>query len=67
MVNYIFSWLLLASVYVIASVTNPVELGIRFDTHAGGLPTLTLPYGTWRASKFDPNGDVRFDMMPMCL
>lgn len=37
----------------------PANLGIKFDKRANALPTLTLPYGTWRAHSYDPNGDVR--------
>ena len=39
-------------------LTAPAELGLKFDKRAGVLPTLTLPYGTWQASSYDPNGDV---------
>lgn len=60
MIKYIFSSLLLAWL----CSTAPVELGIRFDKRDGALPTLTLPYGTWRATKFEPNGDVSTDFMP---
>lgn len=28
------------------------ELGISFNKQSGQLPTLTLPYGTWRARNF---------------
>lgn len=37
----------------------PPKLGLKFEKRAGGLPTLTLPYGTYRAAKYNPNGDVR--------
>ena len=36
----------------------PLEAGVQFDKRADGLPLLKLPYGTWRASKYNPNGDV---------
>ena len=37
--------------------TEP-SLGLKFDKRDDGLPTLTLPYGTWRAANYDANGDV---------
>lgn len=34
-------------------------LGLKFEKRAGELlPTLTLPYATYRAASYDPNGDV---------
>ena len=33
-------------------------LGLKFDKGTDGLPTLTLPYATYRASEYDSNGDV---------
>lgn len=59
MIEYILLSLLLASF----CITAPTEQGIRFDKRDGALPTLTLPYGTWQATKFDPNGNVSFDFM----
>lgn len=38
-------------------------LGVKFDKRADGLPTLTLPYATYRAKSFNPNGDVQD---PLC-
>lgn len=35
---------------------TPTELGLKFDKRSGHLPTLTLPYGTWQATKY--NADV---------
>ena len=35
-----------------------VSLGVQHDKRAGTLPTLTLPYGTYRASLYNPDGDV---------
>ena len=37
---------------VLYCLAAPPELGIKFDKQNGQLPTLTLPYGTWRARKF---------------
>lgn len=33
-------------------------LGLNFEKRAGQLPTLTLPYATYRATKFNSDGDV---------
>ncbi|KAL9088950.1 MAG: hypothetical protein Q9165_006007 [Trypethelium subeluteriae] len=33
-------------------------LGIKFDKRDDALPTLTLPYGTYQATKYDSNSDV---------
>lgn len=52
--------LLLCAVFlyaVVCSSTQQVPLGFGFDTTAG-LPTLTLPYATYRAASFNANGDV---------
>lgn len=43
--------LLLLSLVACCFATSS-ELGIKFDKQSGQLPTLTLPYGTWRARKF---------------
>lgn len=59
MIKCIFLSLLLASF----CITAPTEHGIRFDKREGALPTLTLPYGTWQATKFDPNENVSFHFM----
>src|SRR6266487_1274209 len=34
------------------------DLGVKFDKRGNSMPTLTLPYGTWRAANYDSNGDV---------
>ena len=34
------------------------DLGVKFDKRGKSMPTLTLPYGTWQAAKYDSNGDV---------
>ena len=36
----------------------PANLGLSFDKRAGALPTLKLPYATYRAASYNPNGDV---------
>lgn len=36
----------------------PATEGVSFDKRAGELPTLTLPYATYRAASYNPNGDV---------
>ena len=35
----------------------PAPLGLKFEKR-DVLPTLTLPYATYRASNYNPNGDV---------
>ncbi|EKG17965.1 Carboxylesterase type B [Macrophomina phaseolina MS6] len=35
-----------------------VNLGVKFDKRQDELPTLTLPYGTWRASEYNADADV---------
>ena len=39
------------------ATARSLALGISFDD--GGLPLLRLPYGVWRASAYDADGDVR--------
>ena len=34
------------------------DLGITFDKRADSLPVLKLPYASYRAASYDPNGDV---------
>ncbi|KAL8895702.1 MAG: hypothetical protein Q9207_008054 [Kuettlingeria erythrocarpa] len=36
----------------------PPRLGLQFEKRAGELPTLTLPYATYRAARYNPNGDL---------
>ena len=38
--------------------TAPANLGLNFDKRAGSLPTLKLPYATYQAASYNPNGDV---------
>ena len=53
---------ILVSIYLLAITTlaAPPQLGLKFDKNAGGLPTLTLPYATYRAASYNPNGEVAF-------
>ncbi|KAL8746200.1 MAG: hypothetical protein Q9190_001754 [Brigantiaea leucoxantha] len=39
-------------------IAAPANLGLKFDKRADGLPTLTLPYATYRAARYNPNGDI---------
>lgn len=42
-----------------ATLAAPPRLGLRFDKRApGDLPTLTLPYATYRAARYESNGDI---------
>jgi hypothetical protein len=34
------------------------KLGLIFDKRANALPTLNLPYATYQATNYDPNGGV---------
>ncbi len=34
------------------------NLGLKFDKRQGALPTLTLPYATYQATNYNPDGDV---------
>lgn len=61
MIKHIFSVLLLAWLCIAA----PADCGIRFDKRDGALPFLTLPYGTWQATKYDSNGDVSIESVPI--
>ena len=36
----------------------PAKLGISFDKRSGSLPTLVLPYATYQAASYNPDGDV---------
>ncbi|GME50176.1 putative lipase 2 [Neofusicoccum parvum] len=51
---------LLATVVQAAPAAGPlgVNLGVKFDKRQDELPTLTLPYGTWRASDYNADADV---------
>ena len=57
------SLFLLVLSLLISCQAAPVELGIQFDKRAATLPTLTLPYGTYRASSYDADADVRPDIL----
>ncbi|KAL8645980.1 MAG: hypothetical protein Q9226_007059 [Calogaya cf. arnoldii] len=43
--------------YALSSSFRQVPLGLGFDKTAGS-PTLTLPYATYRAASYNPNGDI---------
>lgn len=45
---------------VAACCAAPANLGLGFDKRADALPTLTLPYATYKAASYNPNGDVGF-------
>ncbi|KAI9814164.1 MAG: hypothetical protein M1832_005975 [Thelocarpon impressellum] len=48
----------LAAHSVCAAPTLGRDIGLKFEKRGDGLPLLRLPYGTWRAAKYDPNGDL---------
>lgn len=61
--NMLFSNLLvclLATAIHAAPAASPlgVNIGVKFDKRQDDLPTLTLPYGTWRASDYNADADV---------
>ncbi|KAL8850387.1 MAG: hypothetical protein Q9221_004707 [Calogaya cf. arnoldii] len=43
--------------YALKCSSMQVPLGLGFDKTAG-LPILTLPYATYRAASYNPNGDI---------
>ncbi|KAL2036774.1 hypothetical protein N7G274_010498 [Stereocaulon virgatum] len=49
-------------VYFLALLTiyhgAPAKLGLSFDNGANALPTLTLPYATYQATNYNPNGGI---------
>ncbi|KAF1808072.1 alpha/beta-hydrolase [Eremomyces bilateralis CBS 781.70] len=51
--------MLLKRITLLASVasSSPVQLGTPFDRRQV-LPTVELPYGTWRASRYDSANDI---------
>ena len=50
--------LALSSVLMAVHHATSSKLGLRFDKRQSALPTLTLPYATYRAANYNPNGDV---------
>ncbi|KAL8646019.1 MAG: hypothetical protein Q9226_007047, partial [Calogaya cf. arnoldii] len=40
------------------TIASSPQLGIKFDKRDDGLPILTLPYATYRAASFNPDGDI---------
>lgn len=57
-------YLYLAVPLLSCSLGTPRELGIKFETEGDALPTLTLPYGTWRASKYTTNASSLGPFLP---
>ena len=55
MLNFLIFLYLVA----IVSPTSSLQLGLSFDLTAHGLPILTLPYASYRAKEFNPDGDVQ--------
>ena len=50
--------LVLALSLAAISHTAPANLGLNFDKRVGNLPTLKLPYATYQAASYNPDGDV---------
>ncbi|KAI9742049.1 MAG: hypothetical protein M1834_000439 [Cirrosporium novae-zelandiae] len=61
---------LIICLYVASVVAAPPRMGISFDKR-DDMPTLTLPYGTWKASSYNSNGklytfkNIRFGAAPV--
>ncbi|KAL8637666.1 MAG: hypothetical protein Q9228_005088, partial [Teloschistes exilis] len=53
-----FKVLLALSFWAATILAAPSPLGLKFEKRAGQLPTLTLPYATYRAASYNPNGDI---------
>ena len=58
MINVLISF----GLWTAATLAALSPLGVKFDKRADGLPTLTLPYATYRAKSFNSNGDVRYPL-----
>lgn len=52
------TFIALLSVWASTTFAAPAPLGLQFDKRAGELPTLTLPYASYRAARYIPNGEV---------
>ena len=65
----LFSSSFICGVVLLAApcLAAPADLGLKFNRRDGALPTLTLPYGTWQASHYEPNGDVCSPYSRSCL
>ena len=50
--------LALSSMLVAIHHASTSKLDLRLDKRHSTLPTLTLPYATYRAANYNPNGDV---------
>ncbi|KAL8930417.1 MAG: hypothetical protein Q9208_000601 [Pyrenodesmia sp. 3 TL-2023] len=53
------TFIALLSIWASTTLAAPAPLGLQFDKRAGELPTLTLPYATYRAARYVPNGDFQ--------
>ncbi|KAL8717750.1 MAG: hypothetical protein Q9225_005036 [Loekoesia sp. 1 TL-2023] len=40
------------------ALAAPQQIRLQFDKRDGALPVLTLPYATYRAARYNPNGDI---------
>lgn len=50
---------LTAFIWAVTTLAAPPRLGLQFDKRApGDLPRLILPYATYRAARYNANGDV---------
>ena len=54
--------LFLSLAWITACHAAPANLGLNFEKRAGSLPTLTLPYATYQASSYNPDGDVKHSL-----
>ncbi|KAL8763143.1 MAG: hypothetical protein Q9184_000988 [Pyrenodesmia sp. 2 TL-2023] len=52
------TFIALLSVWASTTLAAPAQLGLQFDKRAGELPTLTLPYATYRAATYHSRGDI---------
>ncbi|KAL8715444.1 MAG: hypothetical protein Q9220_000778 [cf. Caloplaca sp. 1 TL-2023] len=50
-------FIFLCSWVVTTTLAAPPQLGLKFEKRQGALPTLTLPYATYRAARYNANGD----------
>ncbi|KAL8726444.1 MAG: hypothetical protein Q9166_006722 [cf. Caloplaca sp. 2 TL-2023] len=47
-----------ACFWAATTLAAPPQLGLKFDKRADALPTLTLPYATYRAARYNSDGDI---------
>ncbi|KAL6720357.1 hypothetical protein ACLMJK_002278 [Lecanora helva] len=50
--------LTLLSALIVLCHATPANLGLTFDERANAMPTLTLPYATYKAASYNPDGDI---------